>query len=61
MVGDDGNAVGDDGNAVGVDVEGALGDGLGHQGVKGADGQERLVRAEAEALGGGYSDTQASI
>ena len=49
------------GNRGRVDVEGAVGDGLGYQGVEGADGKERLVRAEAEALGGGYAHAQAGV
>ena len=58
--GDVEGAVGSD-NRIGVDVEGAVGDGLSYQGVEGADGKERLVRAEAEALGGGYAHAQAGV
>ena len=58
--GDVEGAVGGD-NRVGGDVEGAVGDGLSYQGVEGADGKERLVRAEAEALGGGYAHAQAGV
>ena len=68
LVGDDGQAagggvegvVGGD-NRIRVDVEGAVGDGLSYQSVEGADGKERLVRAEAEALGGGYTYAQACV